>query len=44
MVLVIFFFEILKIFCFVVAMSDVVHDVQTMHGLCKLLIAFVNLF
>ena len=22
-------------FCFVVAMSDIVHDVETMHGLCN---------
>ena len=30
--------------CFVVAMSDLVHDVETMHGLCKFQTASVNLF
>ena len=36
MVLVVNFFEILKLlfFCFVVAMSDLVHNVEIIHGLC----------
>ena len=31
-------------FCFVVAMSDLVHDVETIHCLCYLLTASGNLF
>ena len=32
LVLVLIFF--IKLFCFVVAMSDLVHDVEAIHGLC----------
>ena len=39
------FFEFLiKCVWFVVAIFDIVHDVETMHGLCQLLIASGNLF
>ena len=37
MVLVVNFFKFLKIlffFCFVVAMCDLLHDVEAIHGLC----------
>ena len=34
----------LKLFCFVVAIFDLVHDVETMHNLCELLTASGNLF
>ena len=43
--MVIFFllFE-MKLFCFVVAMNDLVHDVEAIHGLFKLLKGSENLF
>ena len=45
MVLVVNFFEFsIKCVWFVVAIFDIVHDVETMHGLCQLLIASENLF
>ena len=31
-------------FCLVVAICDLVHDVETIHGLCLLLIASGNIF
>ena len=34
----------IKLVCFVVAMSDVVHNVEAIHGLCKLPTASGNLF
>ena len=36
-------FEI-KLLCFVVAISDLVQDVEAIHGLCSLLTASRNLF
>ena len=36
-------FEI-KLFCFVVAMSDLVHNVEAINSLCKKLTASGNLF
>ena len=33
-----------NLFCFVVAISDLVQDVEVVHGICKLLTASVNLF
>ena len=30
----IFFLDIFKLFCFVVAMSDLAHDVEDIHSLC----------
>ena len=32
------------LFCFVVAICDLVHDVETMHDLCQLLKASRNIF
>ena len=40
------YFVFLKIlfFCFVVAIGDLVHDEEDIHGLCQLLTASENLF
>ena len=45
LVVIVFFrsFEI-KWFCLVVAICDLVHDVEAIHGLPQLLTAFLNLF
>ena len=44
--LVVIFSEFLKLllFCFVVAIFDLEHDGEAIHGLCKLLLASGNLF
>ena len=39
-----FVFCCFLLFFFVVAMSDLVHDVEAIHGICKLLTASGNLF
>ena len=45
MALVVNFFVFLNhYFCFAVAMSDLVHDVEAIHGLCWLQTASGNLF
>ena len=38
------FFKLSKLFFSVVAKCDLVHDVETMHGLCLMLISSENLF
>ena len=39
-----FRFSEIIIFCFVVAICDLAHDIEAIHGLCHLLTASGNLF